>query len=743
MKPLSSAWQYVATVRGIAVAASLSVLLSSLPAFAQEPASPPTGVAPATEPPRIAQNQQEWRAAMSRLPMPKKGCFTSDYPRITWEEVPCKTAPARPYAPAKGVQPYIVGGAAGDFTAQVPPGTLSSAVGSFDSVTNVTSERDHDPNTYSLQLNTNTFATNACAGAKHPADCRGWQQFVYSTREGQVFMQYWLLNFGNCPEGFDQVGSSNCFKDSPAADVSTQPIADLAQLTLTGQASAGTDTVILTTGSGSITASNQDSVLDLFSRWNVAEFNVFGDGERRRAGFNPGSTIVVRLSVDNGTTNAPSCLVQSFTGETNNLNLQFPCATNGGASPAIVFTERFVGPPADSAPFVNVFLPHDQQHFAYLTDGEISDLYYCPGCDTDWQLQKINNGGVTNGAPAASAPFVDTFYFHDQQHFAYLARTFPPSGDIWDAYYCGGCSGDNKWRLQKINNGGVTNGPPAVSGPFVNTYFERDQQHFAYLAENGDIWDAYYCGGCSGDNKWRLQKINNGGVTNGPPAASTPFVEEFLWHDQQHFAYLTANGDIWDAYYCGGCSGGHNKWRLQKINNGGLTSGPPALAGPFVSTYAGHNQQHFAYLAANGEIWDAYYCPDCSGNDWQLQKINNGGVTDGPPAASAPFVNLFSGHDQQHFTYLAANVAAPTTGDIWDAYYCGGCSGGNNWRLQKINNGGVTDGPPAIAGPFVNTYFWHNQQHFAYLAAHREIWDAYYCDDCSGNKWRLQQLAGQ
>jgi hypothetical protein len=71
-------------------------------------------------------------------------------------------APARPYPPAKGGQPYIVGGGAGDFTAQVQASTLSSAVGSFDSITNVTSERDQNPNTYSLQLNTNFFPTTIC-----------------------------------------------------------------------------------------------------------------------------------------------------------------------------------------------------------------------------------------------------------------------------------------------------------------------------------------------------------------------------------------------------------------------------------------------------------------------------------------------------------------------------------------------------------------------------------------------------
>jgi hypothetical protein len=213
--------------------------------------------------------------------MPKKGCFTSAFPRIAWEEVPCKTAPARPYPPAKGGQPYIVGGADGDFTAQVQASTLSSAVGSFDSITNVTSERDHDPNTYSLQLNTNFFPTTACLGAPDPAKCRGFQQFVYTT-EGVVYMQYWLLNYGNCPQGWDQY-QSNCFTNSPATGVPAQSLADLAQLTLTGQASPGTDTVILTTGSGPIAAVNQDSVLNLSVGWFTAEFNIFGDGNSRRA----------------------------------------------------------------------------------------------------------------------------------------------------------------------------------------------------------------------------------------------------------------------------------------------------------------------------------------------------------------------------------------------------------------------------------------------------------------------------
>ncbi|MGH6850486.1 MAG: hypothetical protein ACREDD_08600, partial [Methylocella sp.] len=44
--------------------------------------------------------------------------------------------------------------------------------------------------------------------------------------------------------------------------------------------------------------------------------------------------------------------------------------------------------------------------------------------------------------------------------------------------------------------------PPAVAGPFVDTFAGHDQQHFAYLSEGGAIWDAFFF---AGDNKWHLQ----------------------------------------------------------------------------------------------------------------------------------------------------------------------------------------------------------------------------------------------
>ena len=63
-----------------------------------------------------------------------------------------------------------------------------------------------EPNTFSLQLNSNYFPTPVCAG--RPAGCVGWQQFLNtdSPVENSVFMQYWLLHWDTT------LGQSTCPK---------------------------------------------------------------------------------------------------------------------------------------------------------------------------------------------------------------------------------------------------------------------------------------------------------------------------------------------------------------------------------------------------------------------------------------------------------------------------------------------------------------------------------------------------
>src|SRR5580700_1654723 len=124
---------------------------------------------------------------------------------------------------------------------------------------------------------------------------------------------------------------------------------------------------------------------------------------------------------------------------------------------------------------------------------------------------------------------------------------------------------------------------------------------------------------------WNSQKINNGGVSSGPGAVGDTGYKVFVcvYNDQQHFSYLDESGNIQDAWW------GGKQWHLQQINTGAgptvptewvATPDAPAAVGDlFVSVY--NDQQHVSYRDANGNIQDCWH--DGTGT-WHLQQINPG-----------------------------------------------------------------------------------------------------------------------
>jgi hypothetical protein len=354
----------------VALASVLAGLLWSSAASAQ------TATPPAAQPPKApisAQSLEAWRATMARTPKPQNGCFTAAYPSTEWKEVPCAAPRPRPFPPAAGQRPLTVGNST-DWTANSATGAISQAIGSFDSVTGVTSETDSDAgaaNTFSLQLNTNRFTTSNCSSS---ATCVGWQQFLFSTNgctnaQGTVpcaFMQYWMIFYNQaCPTGWNTnnppsppwpANTTNCWKNGTnGAVVPAQTIAGLSNMILTGTAAAnGNDTVTISVGNppNAQGVGGADNILNLAAGWQVAEFNIFGDCCNSQANLNNGSTLVVRLQVNEGAKLAPTCVQAGFTGETNNLNLVgTPTIVPQTTLPAIVFTESNApgGTPASCA----------------------------------------------------------------------------------------------------------------------------------------------------------------------------------------------------------------------------------------------------------------------------------------------------------------------------------------------------------------------------------------------------------
>ena len=284
--------------------------------------------------------------------------------------MPCKTPPHKLYLPKRGgmIRTEQVGGNGGtDFSAEVA-GNMSTVEGLFDSVTGVTSESNSNgtANAYSLQLNTKPFTTQTCNTSPVQATCQGWQQFVYDS-SGNGFIQYWLLNYGPggtlcptprgancsvdqvesdgwCPFSFPGATEVYCVINSAqSAPAPSEPITSLGQLkvaaAVAGVNISGVDSITVSAGGTPYTASGNNYFPDLGSHWQIAEFNVFGDGGGDQANFNTGSTIVVRTEADSGTSVDPVAVTQSFTGESNNLSLVTPSCPLGGSSPAIVFTE--------------------------------------------------------------------------------------------------------------------------------------------------------------------------------------------------------------------------------------------------------------------------------------------------------------------------------------------------------------------------------------------------------------------
>jgi hypothetical protein len=326
MKRFDAAGAPGPAVGGVSLA-GLSLALALL-------AAPGARAAPAADEPL----REAWRATMARTPAPGAGCFRTDYPSRVWQGVACVAAPTRPNVKRGPDGGFTVGNGA-DYSAVVS-GKITSTVGSFPTVTGVTSETDQgSKNVYSLQINSQFFASPTCSGATNPSNCLGWEQFVYDS-EGVAFMQYWLINYGShCPSGW-MAYSGDCYKNSRGVGVPREAITALETLKMSGTVIAGgLDTLVFTAGTKAYSTTGEDSVVDLAGFWNASEFNIIGDGGGSKAVFNKGASLTVNIALTDGSTQAPTCESNDgTTGETNNLTLG-KCVASAGATPSVAFTE--------------------------------------------------------------------------------------------------------------------------------------------------------------------------------------------------------------------------------------------------------------------------------------------------------------------------------------------------------------------------------------------------------------------
>jgi len=339
---------YPRNLRKLALTAVAALALAGaalLPAASAQAAASPAAASAAAK--------ASWQAAISRVPEQGSGCYQASYPSLTWHAVACVAAPNIPLVPTKAAHasarhtaPVTVGDGT-DYSAVVS-GLISKATGTFTNVSSGITEKgavdgsgSQVSNSFSLQLNSQFFSGSAaCARASVPANCLAWQQFVYTFNgggTGDVFMQYWLIDYAaTCPSGW-YTYSTDCYTNSSATTISAITAAQLASVKLTASAvSGGNDAVSVSVGSGSAsTVTGKDTKVGLAGFWNTTEWGVYGDGGGSAANFGTGSTLEAVTSLTSTSSAAPSCVLEGFTGETNNLKLTATPALGTVASPTM------------------------------------------------------------------------------------------------------------------------------------------------------------------------------------------------------------------------------------------------------------------------------------------------------------------------------------------------------------------------------------------------------------------------
>jgi hypothetical protein len=393
----------VPRVLGLMVVASLPLGFSSAVGNAAEAAAVSKS---APQPPAAAQQsdaqaQKAWSEEMSRLPSPGIGCFTATYPKIGWHEVEC----GRPSPYRNEV------GATVDYVAVQSYNYITAATGTFvesssiaGSETGIPAPQEgmgvSAPNIFTLQMNTqspannndvvSTFSPPLCGNV---ANCSAWQQFVFSQTQGPapisskgqvsadptkwpnttpaLFAEYWVYNLGSqCsdlpppPPSFMGTWSGDptlCVLNGPPVYVAPLTTAQLPGIVMTataGKLNNGNptpDTVTLTTPATPTQPMqmyyySQPDLFDLANNWTQTEFNVFGDGHSSEATFTSPTTLVVNISIADGSPMAPTCGANGgTTAETNSLTLSgTPTVIPSLPEPSIEFTETNSSPTTES-----------------------------------------------------------------------------------------------------------------------------------------------------------------------------------------------------------------------------------------------------------------------------------------------------------------------------------------------------------------------------------------------------------
>ena len=273
---------------------------------------------------------ESWRKQMMQSRDKQPGCYEATYPDKQWHSIPCEAPPAALIKKQQRMVKPHDARTDGDYIA-TSTGNINSATGAL-SITNNTYAKGFGyskgqggvNNEFTIQLNTNTFATTECNG--HPG-CVGWEQFMIDSG-GSIHIQKWLLNYLNAnattcpfpPQNSGTDGRGGCYINLANVAFPILPFASFSGYVLEGEAQGSMDFITLFMPSGKMISAPMAD-FGLAGHWKQAEYNVFGECCGDETIFNPHTHVNVNLTLEDGTNSPPVCTGHtSFAAETTNLS---------------------------------------------------------------------------------------------------------------------------------------------------------------------------------------------------------------------------------------------------------------------------------------------------------------------------------------------------------------------------------------------------------------------------------------
>ncbi len=305
-------------------------------------------------------------------------------------------------------------------------------------------------------------------------------------------------------------------------------------------------------------------------------------------------------------------------------------------------TQAASAPPAAAGSGLSSFSTDYDQHWVFQTsDGHIGQIVYTYGSGS------FGYGDLTqaaNAPPAAIGSGLSSFATANDQHWVFETS----DGHVRQIVFTYSSSGFSNDDLTQR-----ANAPSAVIATGLTSFATDKDQHWVFQTSDGHIWQIVFT-----DSNGSFGYDDLTQRTGAPPAAIGA-LSSFATDKDQHWAFETDDGNIWQIVYT------YNKFCFPLIGcfsfpyfgYGNLTTAanaPPAAVGTGLSSFATANDQHWAFQQGGGQISQIVYT-------YSNSSLGYGNLTG---AANAPLATFAESLPTWSYSWKAAKDSATYSGSL-------------------------------------------------------------------------------